>query len=71
MLRKWLRKLREERGLTQQQMADKFCTTRQNYSAIEAGERQKNLDINIAQKLAEIFDVTLDYICEQENRIEK
>ena len=41
----------------------------QYYNLIENGERQKDLDLSIATKLSEIFEVSIDWIAEQEQKL--
>ncbi|MBR2181533.1 MAG: helix-turn-helix transcriptional regulator [Oscillospiraceae bacterium] len=65
-MRKWLKKLREEKGLSQERIAEKLGVVQGYYSMIETGERQKNLDLSLAVKLAEILGVSVEYIIEQE-----
>ena len=38
---------------------------------IERGERQKKMDIELMQKLAEVFGVSVEYIIEQENALKQ
>lgn len=67
-MRKYLQKLRAEKDITQQSVADNLGITRQYYNLIEAGERQQCLKLETARKLADIFGVTLEYILENENK---
>lgn len=67
-MREYLRDLRCSKGMTQNKAANLVGITRQYYALIENGERQKKLSIELAQKLAAVFGVTFEYICEQENR---
>lgn len=66
-IRKYLIEMREEKQLSQQIVADKIGISRQYYSAIEMGTRQKNMDITLVSALAQIFDVSLERIIEREN----
>lgn len=50
-------------------VADVVGITRQYYNMIETGERQKKLSIDMARKLADVFGVTFEYICAQENQV--
>lgn len=68
-MRDWLKKLREKNGLSQQNVADSIDITQQYYHLIENGERQKKISMELAQKFADIFGVTLEFICEQENKV--
>ena len=52
-----LRQLRQERGLTQEEVAERVGLTRQAVSGYEAGRTQPGLDI--LQRLAEIYQVEL------------
>lgn len=58
-LRDYLVELRNRKGLSQQDVADKLGITRQYYQMIEAGERQKHLDLSLAGGLAILLDVTI------------
>lgn len=66
-MRDWMKEKRIERGLTQKQVAEKLGITESYYSFIEAGTRQKRLDIAFAMQLASLFDLQLDKIVELES----
>lgn len=68
-MRKWLKSLREKNELSQSNIAEKLGITQNYYSMIESRERQKDLDLSIAIKLAEIFNISIDYIAKQEKKI--
>lgn len=68
-LRKWLKKLREESGLSQQQVADRLNITRQYYQQIEAGDRQQKMDITLSSKLSELFGISTEEISIKERKI--
>src|SRR5690625_4392667 len=55
-----LRRLRNEKRLTQQDMADFLGITRQGYAKYENG--QAETDLETLKKLATFFDVTTDYL---------
>lgn len=55
-----IRKLREERGMTQQQMADKLYVSRQTVCRWENGSRCP--DLITAKKIATEFGVSLDVL---------
>ncbi|MFF2449322.1 helix-turn-helix domain-containing protein [Neobacillus sp. NPDC058068] len=57
-----LRDLRTARKLTQQDIADKLGITRQAYGYYESEKSKREPDLASTQKLAEIFDVTTDYL---------
>lgn len=65
-MRKWLKKLRKEKNLTQQEVANSLEIVPSYYNMIENGERQSKMTIETAQKLATVFDVPLDFILENE-----
>ena len=67
-LRKWLKELREHEKLSQTSVAKQLGITQHYYSMIENGERQKDLDLSIVMKLAELFGVTVEWIAEQEKK---
>lgn len=70
-MREYLKLMRESRGLSLQDMADKIGISRQYYQLIESGERQKKMDITLVKSIATIFGVPLETIIEQENIILK
>lgn len=67
-LRKWLKELREREKLSQTTVAKQLGITQHYYSMIENGERQKDLDLSIVMKFAELFGVTVEWIAEQEKK---
>lgn len=68
-MRTWLKKLREQRGLSQKEISEKLSIKPNYYSMIENGERQKQLSMELAQKIADVFGVTLDYISKHESEV--
>lgn len=70
-MREYLIKLRKGKSLTQQQMADKIGITKQYYSKIEKGERQKKMDIVLVSAIASIFDMPIEQIVEYEKELIK
>ena len=55
--------LREDHDLTQQQVADAIGITQRKYSYVETGQQQLTADI--LNKLADFYDVSIDYILRQ------
>jgi transcriptional regulator with XRE-family HTH domain len=64
-----IRKIREEKGLTQQQMADMLNTHRSNYSKIE--NNQRDISVVALNKIAEYFGMTIDQIVNFEGDVPK
>jgi transcriptional regulator with XRE-family HTH domain len=62
-----IKRIREERGLTQQQIADLVSMHRSNYSKIESGQRE--LSIAALNKVARYFNITLDELVNMESLI--
>ena len=65
-MRDWLKEKRRKRGYTMAQMAEKLGITESYYSLIEAGERQKKMDMILAGKISEALGITLDEIVSEE-----
>jgi transcriptional regulator with XRE-family HTH domain len=55
---KTIKKIREEKGLTQQQIAELVHMHRSNYSKVENGERE--LSVDAVNKIAKYFGMTMD-----------
>ena len=66
MTRNYLKKLREDHGFSQFQMAEKLEITQQYYSLIENGDRQQKMNVDFLVKLADIFKVSLSDLIEME-----
>ena len=61
MYLKRLEDLRIDHDLTQQQVADVLLCQREVYRRYEKGNRE--LPLSFAIKLAEFYNVSLDYLC--------
>ena len=68
-MREWLKRFRESRQMTQQNVADLLGITKQYYQQIEAHERQKKMDIMMITKLSEIFEIPVEKIISLENEL--
>ncbi len=66
MMRKWLKKLRIQKGWTQQEVAEALQIATTYYNMIECGKRQAKMTIDMAQKIATVFDVPLETILQYE-----
>ncbi len=67
-MREWMKQARKEAGLTMKESADKLGISESYYSMIEQGKRQPNLDMALASKLSQLFNMPLQLIAEQEKR---
>lgn len=70
-MREYLKDIRISREMSQQDVADSLSVSRQYYNLIENGDRQKNMDISLAAKLAEIFGVPVEKIIAEEEKLAK
>ena len=64
-----LKKLREDKGYTQQQMADLMHTHRTGYSKMENG--QQDISVDALVSVATHFGITVDDIINMKNEIPK
>ena len=71
MVRDYLKRLREQNGLTMNEIAEKLGVSKQYYFMIENGERQKSMDITLVIKLCDIFQVTPETILSYELSVMK
>lgn len=67
-MRSWLKEKRTESGLTMAKMAEKLNITEGYYSLIEAGERQKKMDVALVIKLSAILGIPIEQIADLEAR---
>ena len=67
-MRDWLKEKRVEKNLTQDQMAEQLGISLSYYNLIENGERQKKMDLSIANQLSGILCMTLKEIIELEGK---
>lgn len=68
-MRSWLKKLRQDNSKTQLEIAKELDISESYYNLIENGERQKQLSMELAQRIADVFGISLDYISEQESEV--
>lgn len=68
-MRTYLKELRKKAGLTQKDVAEKIGIGASTYTMLELGERQKDMNLSLAEKLAEVFDVSLSQIVEEEAKL--
>ena len=62
---KRIRDLREDRDMTQKQVADYLNVSQKSYSRYDRGER--TIDPEILSKLATLHETTVDYLIERTN----
>ena len=62
-----IKKIGEEKGLTQQSIADLIAMHRSNYSRVETGDR--DLSIDAIGKIAKYFNMTIDQLVNFEGDI--
>jgi transcriptional regulator with XRE-family HTH domain len=55
-----IRDMREEKGMTQQQVSDYLMCDQSLYSKYERGEREVPLELMV--KLAKLFETSIDYL---------
>lgn len=70
-MRGYLKRLREAKGLTMQELSEKLGITRQYYQMIESGERQRKMDMLILTGISKALEVPVEQIINEENKIMK
>lgn len=68
-VREYLKKIRLKKKMTKQAVADFLGISQNYYANIENGERQKSLDLVYVSKLAKLFNVSVDWIAKQEQKV--
>lgn len=64
--RAWLKSLRAEKRISQTDVAESLGLSQTYYSMIESGQRASKLSLELATKIAELFDVSIDVIIANE-----
>ena len=70
-MRKYLKELREKNNFTQLETAEKLNISESYYSMLENGTRQKDMNLSLVEKLAEVFGVSVGEIAEEEAKLKK
>jgi transcriptional regulator with XRE-family HTH domain len=65
-MREWLKRLREENGLTMKEMGAKLGISESYYCTIESGNRQRDMNLSIAGGISSIFEISMDQVLEYE-----
>mgnify|MGYP003296596465 CR=1 FL=1 len=65
-MRQYLREIRKQSGLSQQDVAEKIQVTRQYYQQIEKGVRQKEMSLPLLIRLSQIFEIPVFDLIEKE-----
>ena len=65
-MREWLKKIRLNNDLTQENMGKKLGISQNNYSCIENGERQIRMEIQFLSKVSSEFDIPIEDLLKAE-----
>lgn len=70
-MRDYLLTLRKRKNLTQKELAQKLDVSESYYNQIENGERQKNMDISLVNRLSLVLEIPITTIIEHENQLRR
>ena len=65
-MRTWLKDLRNSKGMTQREMAQKLGITEAYYALIENGQRQKKMDVTILAGIAKATGTSVGRVAVKE-----
>ena len=68
-MRHYLKKLRMEKNLTQAELALSLGITQNYYSNIENGNRMKRMDLQLLKKIADYYEVSIDWLVDEEIKV--
>lgn len=66
--RVYLKNLRERNNMTHADVAHRLNMSRSNFTNIENGERQQDMNFSLMESLAKIFKISFEEIAELERR---
>ena len=66
-MRKYLKVMRLLKDLSQKDLSNKLSISQSYYSAIEKGRKQKDMSLSLVERLAIVFDTSVEEIWEKEN----
>lgn len=61
-----IRDLREDNQMTQKELAEKTYVSKKTYERYENGDRIPPIDF--MERLADIYNVSIDYLCDREKK---
>ena len=70
-MREYLLTLRKGKNLAQKELAQKLDVSESYYNQIENGERQKNMDISLVNRLSLVLEIPITTIIEHENELRR
>ncbi len=70
-MRTYLKNFREQNKLSQQNVALKIGLSQQYYNYIEKGVRQKDMSLSVMERLAKVFNLSLETIIDAEKDYQK
>lgn len=65
-MREWLKTIRTDMGLTMKEMGEKLGISESYYCSIEAGDRQKKMDVMLCHSIATIAGMGMAEVFEME-----
>ena len=67
-MRNYLKLYRNEKNISQGELADKIGISQNYYCYIENGERQQNISLDLLQKLSKALEIPLEELIQKENQ---
>lgn len=65
-MREYLKEFREKQRITQKQLAESIGLSQNYYFYIESGERQRDISLDLLQKLSQALEVPLNDLIQKE-----
>lgn len=70
-MRQYLKDLRINKGITQTELSEALGVTQNYYSLIESGKRMKKIDLLLLDKLATFYNVSINWLLDEEMKVIK
>lgn len=70
-MREWLKEARTKNGLTMKEMGDALAISESYYCKIEKGDKQRDMDLSLVDRISKALDIPLKKILIEEEKLRR